>query len=431
MASLCFFALLTFTLLGPLMTFGRDDAEGSGSFIRQVGYVVIAGLAFLAADGFRKPWRLTVVPVSIIVALGWCWLSVTWAIAPDIALRRLILTTLIIWTVFVLVRQMGFDRTVGVIRLALLLVLIGNFAAVYFWPDFGIHRANELGDNSLIDDWRGIMGHKNIAGMTSALTVIFYLYYRGKLPQLVRFAIIGAAIYFLLMSSSRTSLGVGIAAIVFGFILQRYKVRYRGILLALLMIVLMVGAMFINVAIDPLRASLNDPTAFTGRTQIWNAMIHYARTRPFTGSGYGSFWNIGERSPIYRYAIDWVMTVRQGHNGYLDLIVQIGLPGLAIVLVATLILPFAKLFNTRQAEGMPTALISALLVFLIGHNGSESSLFDRDTLGQVFLMIAIGLIWALAASRRGRRLKSSGADLLAWANRRGTEMRSQGEPGGR
>ena len=39
-----------------------------------------------------------------------------------------------------------------------------------------------------------------------------------------------------------------------------------------------------------------------------------------------------------------------------------------------------------SGHGVPAALIASMVIFCFGHNGTESSLFDRDTIGQVFLM---------------------------------------------
>jgi O-antigen ligase len=129
----------------------------------------------------------------------------------------------------------------------------------------------------------------------------------------------------------------------------------------------------------------------TGRVQIWPSMVGYATDHPITGAGYGSFWNIGPSSPVYQYGRNWVAELSNGHNGYLDLLVGIGLPGLILVVAATMIIPVFKLLANTSLARERGALLIALLVFCAGHNMTETSLFERDTIIQVFLMLAVAL----------------------------------------
>jgi O-antigen ligase len=131
--------------------------------------------------------------------------------------------------------------------------------------------------------------------------------------------------------------------------------------------------------------------ALTGRVEIWPYLFNYAKDHPFTGSGYGSFWNIGENSPVYQYTKNWVSELGNGHNGYIDLLVQIGVPGLVLAVIATIISPAVRLLSTNVAGRSQLALLVAMLVFCAGHNMTESSLLERDTIIEVFLMFTIAL----------------------------------------
>lgn len=423
LAAAAMVALLILTLLGPLMSFGTVDHSGGGSLWRQVGYIAIFIACVIAIRPVSNPERLAVVPWPLLLALGWCWLSLLWAIDPSIALRRLILTSVIIWGIFVLVRQLGYDRALAMIRLLLVIALVVNFVSIAVAPEMAIHQINDPEDTSLVGDWRGIMGHKNVAGLIGALTVLFFAFDRQRLPRLVQIAVIVPAAIFLLYTSSRTSMALCVGGVVLGLIFARYKSRYRSAVIGMVIVLGIVGAWAQSAYSDPFMRVLNDPTAFTGRTQIWQALYQYHLNNRWFGSGYGSFWNIGDRSPILYYGTDWVRTIAQGHNGFLDLLVQIGIPGLILVLFATLVWPLIQLLNSRATEGERGALIAATLLFCIAHNGSESSLMDRDMIGQVFLMVAIAMLCTLVRlEKRDGRLRMS-TEALNWANKRGERSR--------
>jgi O-antigen ligase len=156
---------------------------------------------------------------------------------------------------------------------------------------------------------------------------------------------------------------------------------------------------------------INTPMTFTGRTEIWNAVWRYIAAHPVLGAGYGSFWNIGPASPIFTYGFGWVQEVSEGHNGYLDLLAAIGPFGFLLVIAGAYVVPIVRLIGWRQSQRDTGALLMAMMIFIIGHNFTESSLFDRDTIGQVFLMLTIAGIWSV--NPRSRSAESGGATCLA------------------
>jgi len=137
---------------------------------------------------------------------------------------------------------------------------------------------------------------------------------------------------------------------------------------------------------------LSDESTLTGRVQIWPLLIEYWQDHKWFGSGFGSFWNIQGSQPIEGFTHGWISEIASAHNGFLDLVVQTGLPGLILAILATLIAPLYRLLSGTQIERSRACLLLAILCFCLGHNITESSLFDRDAVPQVFLMLGIGLL---------------------------------------
>jgi len=109
------------------------------------------------------------------------------------------------------------------------------------------------------------------------------------------------------------------------------------------------------------------------------------------GAGYGSFWGIGPDGPVYDYAKGWLWELHEGHNGYLDLLATIGVPGLALVIIGTTIVPLGSLLLSQTANGARGALLVGLIFFAAVHNIGESTLFDRDSISWTFMLFAIAL----------------------------------------
>jgi O-antigen ligase len=396
LARITFIALLVLALLGPWMT--TDNAELQNT-IRQPGYGIIFVLSLAALRPWQHPERLLVVPWPLLVALAWCWLSAFWMIDPDVGIRRLVLTTIITWSLFALVRQLGAEQTVAILRIMLALTLAVNFAVVLFYPEIGKHPTQADEPAGM---WRGLMGHKNFAGVPCAAAILFFVFDASRVHQLIRIAVVAGALVFLVMSGSKTSMGIGVASLVAGAgfqLLARQHAQRQLAPVAFAWLLLIIPAViFLTMALNPAYYLdlVSDPAGFTGRTQIWAALIKAYVDRPWLGVGYGSFWDLGSSGPIYQYASGWVTAMSEGHNSYLDLLVQIGALGTLIVFFAMLVWPTQRLLYGGDHPARP--LCAALIVFCIGHSFTESQLFDRDSLVQVFMIVAIALLWMVTAA---------------------------------
>jgi hypothetical protein len=122
---MCIIGLHPFTLKEKSARF-----TGDGDALRQLLY--LGAFLITIATSIHKPMRLFALPTSLVVALGWCWLSTTWSLAPDIAVRRVALTTIIIMTVFRCVDELGIARTLALLRIVVVLTMVLCFIAVAF-----------------------------------------------------------------------------------------------------------------------------------------------------------------------------------------------------------------------------------------------------------------------------------------------------------
>lgn len=392
--------LVILCLLGPFMSYSDLPGAGEGSPARQIGYVLVALLVLIGLRPIEVPKRILIIPVFIVVALLWCWLSISWALAPSIAFRRIMLTTLIIWSIFAIVKYTGYQQPVQIIRTLLTILLFINIATSMLFPEFGIHHVNEPGDKGLIGDWRGIMTHKNFAGPPTVLAILFFVFDAKKIPILLRAVVIAAGCYFLVYCQSKTSVGIGVFALIVGIVFTQFRNKFRPFIIILFALAGTAAGVMAFVYQDPLAGNFTDERAFTGRPLIWKALFDYWVVHPWLGSGFGSFWNIGPDGPIYRYATGWVTQVTVGHNGFLDLLTQVGVPGLALIVFAAVIWPLYRLLSNPDDFAQRSALIISVVVFCIGHNSTESTLFDRDAIGQVFLMFAIAFVGTTKLSPR-------------------------------
>ena len=402
-------AMMVMVLLGPMMTIADVTMTGEGNPLRQAGYIVIAAVTIIALRPFRDPMRLLRVPPPLLIAVGICWISLIWALDPEIAVRRLILLTVVVWMTCVMVGEMGYDLSVSMLRFVLVGALVCDFAAVFGWPQLGIHQMNERGDYQLLGDWRGFVMHKNTAGALTAATLLLFVFDSRRVPMAVRIAVAAAAAVFLYFTHSRTSVGMALVALVAGFAYLRVPAKHRVWLIGSIFLAGLLLVLFVDIYRDPLARAVSDVNTLTGRPYIWTAVLNYAGDHLLLGAGFGSFWNIAGGGPIYGYGKDWILTITSAHNGFLDLLIQLGLPATIIVIGMLVVWPIGRLLVRQSISAQRGALLSALLIFCVGHNLTESSFLDRDSIMSVVLIFTIALIWIADFNTMSPSVRRSGA----------------------
>ncbi|RZM32604.1 MAG: O-antigen ligase family protein, partial [Sphingomonas sp.] len=393
-ANICFAVFMWLVLIGtsPVQEWAFRGQIGEGDAANQVLHILIF-LALLIASGMPSKRELFCVPFGLAILLAYCFVSVSWAIAPAISFRRATLTAIVVWVTFRQVNDLGPERTLKIARYALLILLAINYLMVFFSP-YGIHSEVFGEVSSVVGDWRGIIPHKNVAGAACAFTILLFVFDNRQFPRVISALTVAAAgifLYFTHSSTSEISLALALAA---GIAIRPYDASYRVVLGIVLLIAAGLAIEILLTNITVLTDILNDPGALTGRGAIWPLLLEYSREHLWTGAGFSSFWQIGADSPIWTLTSGWVaIYAAHGHNGFLDLLVTIGLPGLILAVIALIVWPLIRLLLSQSIAKPRRSLLLAIIIFCTGHNLAESSLLNAASMTQVFLLIAVAITY--------------------------------------
>ncbi len=366
--------MLSDALIGPL--FDPTQAGGDDNpWLRAIWLPAYAVTALAAAIHWRAMLRAAVplLLISILVALAYA--SALWSIAPDVTLRRsLALLFTCLFGVYFGARWPWRQFVAMIAQLSALLAL-GSLFVCLFDPAMGIHQTVNAGD------WRGLWFEKNTLGATMALGVLASVATALLNPSQRVIWTLNAVLCLGMTVMSRSGTALITIALIFGCTLILALMR-RGPILAILS-VFGAGLLGFAAALAELfqpdlvfKLLGKDPT-LTGRTDIWAAVLRRVAEHPWLGFGYAAFWDKDSiPAQFIRRETGW--NVPSAHNGWLDMLVQLGLVGVAACLalvLAGLALAAARLLRARDGNW---ALIY-LGIFLITCT-SESALMSRNSL---------------------------------------------------
>jgi O-antigen ligase len=395
---LAFVGMQPFAMRNPAtdLQTGPYQMTGSGDTIRQIIYLLVFATVAVFAFLKRGLAVVTAVPPLLTALLAWCLLSSVWATAPDVAMRRAALAIVVAISTFLCVDQLGTERSLKLWWFVLAGVLIINWLSIVLVPQ-AIHLAGEQ-DPGLVGNWRGLYFHKNIAGAVCAISAIVFFFTWLRSKRWIDLALCIAAVGFLVMTRSKSSLGLMPVAILFGL---TYRVAWRrGLdrtIVAVFGILAVLGlATFLIADADAISRALEDPTEFTGRAAIWQAELAFVRDHPLLGSGFGTFADTGSLSPLHNYvAGSWVEAVAHGHSGYLQILVTIGGIGFLLTVLATIAMPALRFWRQDDGDLDVKAMLFALFVFLVLHNFMESDFLEGDAPAWVAFLLMLACLYRL------------------------------------
>ena len=249
-----------------------------------------------------------------------------------------------------------------------------SFFMGIFLPQHGIDHLWTSGA------WVGAFSQKNSLARAMVLSAMVFFFARPPFGRWVRWVGIAGAVCLLALSKSATGIVV-LASIV--AILPLYRLVRAKITFALPVITLAgvaaLGSGFLYYTVLPsLLGVLKRDTTLTGRTEVWHAILLSIDKRPWFGYGFNAFWNApGEFSSIVQQ-VNW--SVPSGHNGFLDITLDLGLLGLAIFVIGYVSLWRRALRLLRRTTGVVPTWLCAYLAFMFLYSLTESTFFHQNNI---------------------------------------------------
>lgn len=380
------------------------------------GILLVLGLIALVA---RKQRVAAVLRTSgpVLLFFFYCGISVLWSDFPFVAFKR--------WTkslgdlVMVLIVLTDLDPIAAIGRLLKrtgFVLLPVSILLIKYYPDLG--RGYSRWEGTLFNV--GVTTNKNLLGMICLILGLGSLWrflqsYENERTSLRRrhlFAqgiIVGMAIWLLWLSNSMTSLSCfGLAAVLIlmthFFTIARKPIAIHFLVLTIL--VTSVFSLFFGGGGEVL-AQMGRNSTLTGRTDIWRLVLGMGGN-PIIGTGFESFW-LGDRlSTVWNI---YYFHLNEAHNGYIEVFLNLGWVGIALLSVLVLSSYRNITRSFRQEPETASFRLSYLLVAVI-YSLTEAGFRMLNPMWLFFLLV-VSMKTKLAATVPGEQSETAVAGEIS------------------
>jgi O-antigen ligase len=246
--------------------------------------------------------------------------------------------------------------------------------------------------------YSGVTTGKNLLGVVCLVSWIFFFWdtlvrwsdrkvRRTRRIIIVNLAFIVMTLWLLNLARSATSsvcLAIGTLVIV----ATRTKVFKRHpAFLKFLIPVTFCTYLILALGFDingKLAGAVGRDSTLTDRTFIWKVLLNM-HTNPILGTGYESFW----LGPRLKKVWESVGAINEAHNGYLEVYLNLGLTGLAL-LIGFLVASYRNICKRLKPPSDLASLSLAVWTMMLFYNVSEAA-FKFHQMWITFLLVAIAV----------------------------------------
>jgi O-antigen ligase len=397
-AIILFSALFLASLRGTMFVYLHPDTSIilSPAWIEIVLWVVVAVVILhrLSSNGqmadYLSLWRRNWLPALFIVL---AFLSVLWSIAPAatwFGSLELFFATLV-GSYFGMRLDPG--KLLDVLFWYGAILLILSVALVFGAPPTGTMYWAPF-DGA----WRGLFWHRNhLASLTALFSVVFLCRTLLSLERKNETGFLDAIFYLLsliVLYFAESATGQIL------FLLLNFLVLCIWLWLKIyprletwhyvsVLGVFTVGSIWIFSNLDIVFGLFNRNTTLTGRVGLWQVLFRDGVSqRPWWGHGFGAFWTLDTVREQVRLGVGWTSQPLIADNGFLDILLHLGLAGFGLLLLLVLVASLRSIryaFRRKTMEGFFPGLF---IVYVIVAN-VPFSMFAETEVFIWFLMIVV------------------------------------------
>ena len=362
-------------------TGGQDMESGSPLDRYFLSTLFCLGLLILAKRKFN--WSTAVREnIWIILIVSYMLVSIFWSANPYMSFKRWSRELIAVVMAFIVLSERNPRQAMQSILMRCAYILIPfSLLLIRYFGYYG--RMYHRWSGELM--WIGVTTHKNSLGRLCIIASFFlvwtlvkrwhgstiphnkYQTYADLFVLILTFYLLKGPSHFY-SASSFIALAAGFA--IFVALLWRKKRQITlgentlSIIMAFVIGFGVLTPMVGGSTLSGLTNTVGRDETLTGRTEIWAKYLPIALKRPILGHGIGGFWSTSTAEE---------MTVKEAHNGYLEIIMDLGFLGL--LLVSIYLISCCRKAKKELEHDFYWGILWICFLFIVAiHNIAESSL---------------------------------------------------------
>jgi exopolysaccharide production protein ExoQ len=390
-----------------LTALSADSSSPIGAIGGAMAYLIVAVLVML---NLKRVLKLALQMKWLTLLASLTIVSTIWSQNPFRSFSYGICYLLSTLFGYYLVLRFDLEQLIKVLALTGITTCLLSLAFVVGLPQYGISYDDPRNPGV----WVGIFSTR-----TGEAQVLTFLMGSGLIvgtagPSWRQLAYVLIIAFFIMMSRPVTGLILmlfyGVCMLVL-YLLRRVERRTAlavgFILLSSLALVLFIGLPQISAILGFLGRDMT----LTGRTEIWQGLMMSVAKRPLLGYGYAAFWQgLNGESAKAILSSHWIFAY--AHNGFLEILLQVGVIGLVVLLV-TIVKAFKDgwfCLTHKQTPGVEWC-VGLLLLTCMYNLDEETLLFSKEILSILFIVACSGLALQAAKIKQDNSKQNQGWEI--------------------
>lgn len=293
--------------------------------LRVVGApLMVLGLIAIAIAPSRAA-RLAYENLALIALILWAGISMLWSVDASVTFQRALTVLVALLAAAGLVLRFSPKRLAQLVAMT---ACIGMGLSLLLWL-----AGDPLAVDPVAGGVRGAFTHKNVLGQLTAVGTLMGV---GLLQRpggrVLGVTTVALGLLCLAVAQSATAIACTAAGVVILYVLGVIGSRRLPPFVKPAMAAAGAAAAVLLILAYPLLLeTLGRDTSLTGRDLIWQFTLDRWEQRPWLGYGFRAFWTADYNSGLI--AANFWAAYDQSHNGYLQILLDLGIIGLALLLV--------------------------------------------------------------------------------------------------
>jgi O-antigen ligase len=344
-----FWAIMARLIIPGFFEYGRrldvdmaDEGEALFNHLTWLLFFVVSAFLVVNRSGAAlRLLRATNGPFVALLLFALC--SLAWSIDPAATAARLFhVATVLLAGMAAATFGWHPRRYQEIVRPVITFFLLGSLIFGLVAPDLAIQQPVPPETHSF---WGGLTIGKNALGAIASAGVILWVHGWASREVKPLPALCGTALSLALLVLSRAATHMMATAVVCGLIVVMlrssrgmrpftpYLVAFLAAMTITYGLVILDVVPGLDILLDPITALTGKDRTFTNRALIWEITRQHISQSPIIGTGYGGFWaHVGPGTPAYAFAARMFFNPGECHDGYLEIVNDLGFVGLALLL---------------------------------------------------------------------------------------------------